>query len=292
MQRLLRVRAIAVAVALVVAPSVVVAQSAVAVPAAGVIDINVGRGQVEVRGWDRAELSLEGNREGHEVIRTGSGAQVRRSRGRSGDGALRIMVPRASRVLLHGSSNDIDVRDIEGDVEVRINNGDVTMEAIAGRIRISSITGDVELTGAARGAHVVTTSGDITMRDVRGDVHVTTTGGDIALVGAQAGTLTLETMNGDVQFSGSLEEVGRSSISTHSGDVLLQLRADARAMIETRSFSGRVNSQFPLVLQPTSQNSGDAVHRLQLGRTGGPTLAIATFSGDIDIVRIDARDNN
>jgi hypothetical protein len=268
------------------------AQSSLTLPQGAVVDITERRGNVEVRGWDRSEVMLSGNNS-HEVVQTSSGAQVRRIRGRDSDATLRVNVPRTSRILVNAASNDIDVRDIESDVEVRSNSGDVTMNRIGGRVRITSIASDIRLSGIANGARVSTISGDVEMIDARGDIQVGTTGGDISIGASRVSSLQLETMNGEVQFAGSIADGARSSVSTHNGDVRLELAADARAMIVMRSFRGRVTSQIPLTLLPSEERKqGDAAYRLQLGREGGPSLAITTFGGDIDLVRARARDNN
>jgi DUF4097 and DUF4098 domain-containing protein YvlB len=273
--------------------STLAAQATLAVERTGVVVVDASRGEVHIVGWDRSEVSLEGNN-AHEAIRTTSGAQVRRVRGRAAeDQPLHVRVPRGFRVVLNGSSNDVTIRDIEGDVEVGVNIGDVMMERIGGRVRVTGIRGDIGLVDVASGVNVSTASGDVTMRNVRGTVRVTTTGGDIMLTEAKVQSVGLETMNGDVLFSGVLADAGRSSVSTHSGGVRLELPSDARAQVEMQSFSGRITSQLPLVLLPrTSDKEHEGVRRLQLGREGGAVLSISTFSGNIEIVRIGARNNN
>ena len=218
---------------------------------------------------------------------------MRRIRGRNtNDELLHIRVPRSFRIVLNGSSNDVAIQDIEGDVEVGVNNGDVMMEKIGGRVRIAGIRGDIGLVDVANGVQVTSASGDIIMRNVRGSIRVTTTGGDVMMTDARAQSISVETMNGDVLFSGLLADAGRSSVSTHSGDVRLELTPDVRAQIEMQSFSGKITSQLPLVLLPRkSEQDNDGVRRLQLGREGGAVLAISTFSGNIEIVRIGARNN-
>jgi DUF4097 and DUF4098 domain-containing protein YvlB len=268
-------------------------QGTLTVPQVGVLVIDAGRGSVHIIGWERAELSLEGNNS-HEAVRTTSGAQVRRVRGQGAeDELLKVRVPKAFRVVLNGSSNDVTVQDIEGDVEVGVNSGDVTMERIGGRVRVTGIRGDIGLVDVAGGVQVSTSSSDVTMRNVRGAVRVSTTAGDVMMTESRVHSLDVETMNGDVLFSGQLSDAGRSTLSTHSGSVRLELASDARAQVEMQSFSGRITSQLPLVLLPrTKGKDSDDVRRLQLGREGGAVLSISTFSGDIEIVRIGARNNN
>jgi hypothetical protein len=289
--QLARVAVVSLAIALL--PVSLAAQATLSVPQVGVLVIDAGRGMVQISGWERAELSLEGNRS-HEAVRTSSGAQVRWLRGRGADDVpLRVRVPKGFRIVLNGSSNDVTVQDIEGDVEVGVNSGDVTMERIGGRVRVTSIRGDIGLVDVANGVQVATSSGDVVMRNVRGAIRVSTTVGDVMMTEARVHSLDVETMNGDVLFSGQLSDAGRSTLSTHSGAVRLELAPDARAQVEMQSFSGRITSQLPLVLLPrTNQKDNDGVRRLQLGREGGAVLSISTFSGNIEIVRIGARNNN
>jgi DUF4097 and DUF4098 domain-containing protein YvlB len=274
-------------------PSVVDAQRTLSLPRTAIIVISVPSGRVEVRGWDRAELSIEGN-SAFEAARTTSGAQVRRvARNTGGDGVLRIRVPSGSRVVLELSSGNAEVSEVEGDVEVRSTSGDVTLRRIGGRTIVNTISGDLRVSGASADVQVKTVSGDVEIDGVRGDVDITTTSGDVALRDARVRSLRIATLSGDVTFAGTLQDRARNTISTHSGDVRLHVADDARLQIDLRTFNGRISSRAPLVLLPSSGRSGsESTQRLQLGSAGGPTIDITTFTGDITLVRNGARDNN
>jgi hypothetical protein len=116
----------------------------------------------------------------------------------------------------------------------------------------------------------------------------------------------VQVVQGEIFYDGTVTQNGRYEFNTHSGDVHLYLAESARGTLFMQSFSGTLESSFPLVLQPDSATvrpgqvrsftSGSArvnvrgrtlnePQRLDFGGGGGAQVRITTFNGDIHISR-------
>ena len=74
------------------------------------------------------------------------------------------------------------------------------------------------------------------------------------------------------------------------GNISLQLPADVGASLSVDTFSGDIETDFPLTIQPSGRDDGPPRHHVDttLGR-GGAHVTISTFSGDIELRRSGAR---
>lgn len=106
-----------------------------------------------------------------------------------------------------------------------------------------------------------------------------------------SGRLSLNDATGSVRahsFSGSVvirakawEPDQAIDVDTFSGNVELHLPETARGSVSFNSFSGRLNSEMPLMLRSSSRSRV----RAELGGGGGGTLTFKTFSGSVRIDR-------
>jgi DUF4097 and DUF4098 domain-containing protein YvlB len=70
-------------------------------------------------------------------------------------------------------------------------------------------------------------------------------------------------------------------VDTFSGGIELHVPDSARGTVTFNSFSGRLNSEMPLVMHSSNRRSLTA----ELGGGGGGTLRFKTFSGSVKIDR-------
>jgi Toastrack DUF4097 len=130
-------------------------------------------------------------------------------------------------------------------------------------VSASSVSGDVEVTGAG------------------GDVRATSVSGDVRLDKLHASSIHATTVSGDVvvrvdEFTGR----GDLKFNTVSGDVTLEVPKGFDADLSMSTVSGKVDSDFQLVV------SGSRISRRGVdGRigNGGRRLDLTTVSGDLRI---------
>lgn len=267
----------------------------------GVVDLSLISGEIRVVGWSRGEVRVSARSESGRLRFEASPSRVsldlehRGGRDRSHHGDMdatyELSVPAGTRVLMRSVSGDLSARGVKGEVEARAVSGGVEIDD-AGRVTLESVSGDVQATRVAGEARAHSVSGEVTIRDVSGDVDAETVSGDIVLRGTKARVARVETVSGDVTYDGSVDPAGRYDFQSHSGTLRLVLPANTNATLSVQTFSGEIDSAFPLTVRPAS-GEGSARSRnrrmeFTLG-SGGPRITAESFSGEIVIERAGGR---
>jgi len=183
-------------------------------------------------------------------------------------------------------------------VEAKSVSGDVAFTAVGGALKGKSVSGDISVAGAAAGADCNSVSGDLTLSDVSGDAYLKSVSGDIEVKKIQGGidaesvsgdlelsdvsgakTVSAKTVSGDVDYQGMINPQGRYSFKSHSGNIRLTLPADSAFEFEAETFSGTIDSDFPVEM------SGKISPREVRGTVnkGGAYIKLSAFSGSIDL---------
>jgi DUF4097 and DUF4098 domain-containing protein YvlB len=187
-------------------------------------------------------------------------------------GSLRVSGVKGE-IDAHAQSGDVDVRDAGDDVEVETLSGDVTIEGASGAVNVHTVSGDISLTGGRGTVEMETVSGDIELRDV---------------VSSQVRT---NSTSGDLTFAGAIVNAGRYQFETHSGELRLELPANVGAELSLSTFSGEIDSAFPITLTPGAHGIGASQAKkltFSLGQ-GSARIIAETFSGDVTLTKTGRR---
>lgn len=299
--RLLPGLAVVAALSVMLPPSRAAAQydTSVRVGSSAVVDITVRSGRLIVRGVDGTSGTVRGDHRRFELRTTGTTMSMNprddsdsRSRSQRDEDLLEVDVPRGVRLVVRGTSADIDIRALGGSVDAYTSSGTLRIEDARGRVNAATLTGDIYVTGPSAALRVTTVSGDVRLREVRGEVDVHTTSGDVSISGEPIERLSVESISGDVRMDGLLARDAWVRITAHSGDVTLRLPDDARGELTMSSYSGDLKSAVPLTLMPgevSRARSGRHTRRYQLGSGGPLQIDLSTLNGDIRLVRSPAR---
>lgn len=251
-----------VAAGVVAAPFTLSAQmrsdTTLSIDASATVEIVSRGGDIRVRTGADRRLSVRSDGGDAQSLVSGSGRALRidASGQRSRDNVdLSIELPRGTVVLLRTHNGDISVSGTEADVEVRSTSGDI--EVIAARqLRIATVAGDISARNISDGVRISTTSGDITLDNVTGDVEVAGTSSDVTLRDITSRRVQVQVVSGDVYWAGAFDDAGRYEFNAHSGDVQLQVPANARALLDVQTFNGEVSTtDLPLTLLPSPGTS-------------------------------------
>lgn len=255
----------------------------------GVVDLTQVSGDVVVTAWERGEARVRAFAERGRIRASLSSSRialdVESVRGRVGDTRFEVTVPVGVRVIARSTSGDVTVRGTKGAVEARSTSGDVVVADATDRIVLESVSGDVrasQLAGAVRSESV---SGTIEIRDVTGDIRAETTSGDVSLTGVTSRSVVATTVSGEVEYEGNIDASGRYEFHAHSGDIRLEIPEGTSAQFTVETFSGSLDSEFALTLQPGQRATGRP-RRFEFALGGGSArVAAESFSGDITLVR-------
>jgi DUF4097 and DUF4098 domain-containing protein YvlB len=242
-------------------------------------------GRVEVRSWSRAQIRVQAESERARVEFDANPNQLTvRTVTRRGNSEVdyRISVPVGTAVEINGISVDTDIGGVCGSLNVNTVSGDVTAQCLDGEGQIQTVSGDVTVTDARGVLEVNATSGEIDVRGARSSVTAHSVSGDVSLADISGNDVDVETVSGDVQYSGRILDNGRYRLAAHSGDVTLHITGSFNATVSVSTFSGDFASDFPIELQPGARVSRE--WQFKQG-TGSARVRLDSFSGTINLRR-------
>lgn len=261
----------------------------------GRVEIENLKGLIEVRGWDRPEVKIEGS--------LGRGAEKLEIDGdrkrlvvrvkypnrvglfsrsdRSEPSELRLMVPLRAGLEIDSVSADIDVNGVAPPMlSIDSVSGDVTVAAAPREANIESVSGDQQLTLNSGRVRIESVSGDVQLRGrLDGEVTMETVSGRIGLdvLGSGVRELSAATVSGDMRIATALATSGRIALESVSADLTLRLPRALSATVRGESFSGDLVAPGARIEKPRHGPGSNFEHRY--GRGEGE-ITIETFSGD------------
>ena len=255
----------------------------------GVVDLTQISGDVVVTAWDRGEARVrayaERGRVRWDLSSSRISLDVESIRGRVGDSRFEVSVPVGVRVIARSTSGDVSVRGTRGAVEAQSTSGDVEVTDATDRVLLESVSGDVRASQLAGEVRAQSVSGTIEARNVSGTVRAETTSGDVSLTGVVSKSIQVETVSGEVQYEGTIDPSGRYEFRAHSGDVRLEIPENSSAQFSVQTYSGSLDTEFPLTLQPGQRSTGRPRRfEFTLG-SGSARVTAESFSGDIVLTR-------
>ncbi|MCC7382422.1 MAG: DUF4097 family beta strand repeat protein [Deltaproteobacteria bacterium] len=260
--------------------------------AEGAVVIENVSGQIRVEVSDRAEVSLDARVDcGADRLtfeREGDRTRVRvKSDGdrRCGGADLALIVPRKSRLEVQTTSAEIDLRGVSGGVRIQTVSGDVALDQVSGGVSIMSVSAELQLKLAGGDVETQSVSGDaeISLGTGTGAVRVKSVSGDIAVEAQALTAVRVQTVSGDIRLKGGVGDRGPFTVESQSGDIALQLPDATRAQLRLETFSGQLDSSVKGEETSSRRGHGPGEKRQIALGSGGPEVALTTFSGDIRV---------
>jgi DUF4097 and DUF4098 domain-containing protein YvlB len=252
----------------------------------GIVNVNAGNGDVIITGGTGNTLRVRATSDDDDIRLDAGRNSIELSTARRGsDTRFELTVPQGARVIARSQTGDVTIRGTHGEVSVIAQSGDVVIEDVGGRLEVRSFSGEVTASAITGSVDISTQSGDLRLDDVRGDVEVSNTSGDITLRSVTAKLVRARTTSGDVVFDGIVDAAGRYEFTSHSGDVRLHVQRDASAQLTVSTWSGEIESDFPMTLKPGDHSIGSSTSKQFTFAIGGGAARISaeTFSGDVTV---------
>jgi len=254
--------------------------------ARGSAEISARGGDIIVRAWTQPQVHIRAVAERGSIRLDGSSSYftlgVRGEMGRGSDTRFEVTVPIGTRVRASTQSGDITIAGTKADAEVNTMSGDIEIDDVAGRVQVGMLSGDVQLRRVNGDVRVNAVSGDVILTDATGDVEATSVSGEILLRGVTSKSVRAGSTSGDVLYEGTVDAAGRYDLSSHSGEVEIVMPQGASAQVSVSTYSGTIDSDFPIVLPPGTSIGSNKSFTFNIGR-GDARVTAKSFSGDVTI---------
>lgn len=251
-----------------------------------VLEISNLFGQIRVRGWERDEVSLEVDDDpGVEVDVLRVGIRVSMSRGdvrrRERRASYTISVPVWMDVSVDARELDIEVRGTRGDLLLETIDGDILLADVRGSVAASSAEGTIEVGGGDGTFTLATLDDDVMVSNLAGAVAIHATDGEIIMRDMSAHSVTANTVDGSIEFEGRILDGGDLRLTTHDGDVSVDVIGDIDAVFSVSTYTGDFESEFPIQLNWLDSGRG---LEFTLGE-GSARIVLSAFDGDVMLNR-------
>ena len=256
--------------------------------ARGTVNVSCPGGDVVVTGSDRNQIVVKARTERGAIrfVSSGSNATLEPAASRGcNDAHFELSVPAGVHLVANTWSGSLRVSGVKGEIDAHAQSGDVDVRDAGDDIEVETLSGDVTIQGARGAVNVHTVSGDISLTGGRGTVEVETVSGDIELHDVVSSQVRTNSTSGDLTFAGAIVNAGRYQFETHSGELRLELPANVGAELSLSTFSGEIDSAFPITLTPGAHGIGASQAKkltFSLGQ-GSARIMAETFSGDVTL---------
>ena len=129
------------------------------------VNINLVQGDLQIIGWDRAELVAKCSQDALSVHSHADELDL------ECEDDLALYVAAGMEVHVLEVEGDCDVRALEGNLRLRKLDGDCQLRNV-GNVQIDDLDGDLSVRNCAGGIKVLRAAGDATFKDVGGDAHI------------------------------------------------------------------------------------------------------------------------
>ncbi|MCL7972393.1 MAG: DUF4097 domain-containing protein [marine benthic group bacterium] len=261
------------------------ADTTFAVDAGGRLEVNQLEGVVNVTTWDQAEMRVVAafdEDEGRlDVGSSGGNAQVS-VKGEWGEpvyGELDITMPRGMALEIAGVSLEVGIDGSAGDVTVSTVEGSIGLVGGSGNVALSAVEGEVTVSRASGKIAISAVDGGVSVSQSEGAIALTAVDGDVMLEVITSDNVSVNVVDGDIAYEGTIADGGRYVLSTHDGDLDVLIPDGANARISIDTFSGELDTDFPVELEG---DFGKKRISFTVG-TGKALVELSAFDGTISL---------
>jgi len=269
--------------------------TSVTIEKGGTLSVSVYSGRVNVIGGSGSSVRIQGTVEGGDMELRARPSSVtistQQESPHGGRADLDITVPTGTRVVLEGFSAPFSVRGVKGEAKVESLSGNVTVSDAVGKVNVGTVSGNISVDKVKGDVRAEAVSGRLDLTNIDGDIEAESVSGRIVMTRANSSSVRAETVSGSIGYNGTLDPAGNYVFKSHSGRLTLDVPANAGATVSLETFSGNVDSDFPVTLESgTSRMGHESRFEFRIGN-GRTRIVAETFSGDIRIQSSTSADN-
>ena len=247
-------------------------------------------GSVVVHGWNKDTVLVRGTLGAGDSFFMGGGytgakAFVESTNDRDPKPTrLEVWVPARVRLWIKTATASIDVSDVTGGLDLYVVSGTIDVTGNPHELNAEAIDGDIHITGSPPWLRAKTATGAITFQGASSDVALSTVSGPIKVDGGIFERTKLETVTGNIMFSGQLDRSGTFDFDTHSGNVNVAIPEKTGATFSVVTIAGTITNNLSRN-NPIPGRFGRGAELTMDVSGGGAKVSVRTFKGPVILRR-------
>ena len=265
--------------------------------AGGRLSVETFNGSVEISGWDRDTVDIDGTKYGPsqeeaddlrvDMDTSPDSVSIRVPRPterRNNQGArLVIKIPRNTQLdRITTSNSSIRTEDGAGSTRLRTSNGSIRVVDLRGDLEAETSNGPIELQGVGGNVRAHTSNGHIRAERVEGSLEANTSNSGVnADVASADKPVRIDTSNSGVELTLPPNFSASVHIDTRNAPITLRMAAGTNASVSARTSNSSIDTEFEVRAHgELSRNRLEGV----IGN-GGPLIDLTTSNGGIHLLK-------
>jgi DUF4097 and DUF4098 domain-containing protein YvlB len=249
-------------------------------------------GSVVVHGWDKDTVLVRGTLGPGDNFFMGGGYTgakmfVESSNDRDPKPTrLEVWVPARVRLWVKTATANIDVANVSGGLDLYVVSGTIDVTGNPRELNAEAIDGDIHITGSPSWIRAKSASGAITFQGASPDAGISTVSGPIKVDGGTGlfERTKVETVTGNISFSGRLDRSGTFDFDSHSGNVDIAIPEKTSATFSVVTIAGSITNKLSKK-SPIAGRFGRGAELTTEESGGGAKVSVRTFKGPVTLRR-------
>jgi len=252
--------------------------------------INNLRGDVEVIGWDKQEISIQGelddSAQGLKIKDKGHKVYIKvkmKGDSHSGDGSdLKIFMPSETSLWFKGVDTSFTFNNLDSGIEGRTINGDLIIKQAQEKINVSTVSGDISVNESSGILSLESVTGTVDFSGKYSKAYAKSMSGEIFAKIDNIQALKTENVSGKTFVEGKLQEDAYIKLTSVSGDIKYKTIGKLNAACKLESqFGGKIKNKITKDLPEESMLQQQKLNFVS--GDGSGKLIINTVTGSVAI---------
>jgi DUF4097 and DUF4098 domain-containing protein YvlB len=247
-------------------------------------------GSVVVHGWEKDTVLVRGTLGAGENFFMGGGYTgakmfVESVNDRDPKPAqLEVWVPARVRLWVKTATANIDVSGVNGGLDLYVVSGTIDVTGDPHELNAEAIDGDIHITGSPPWVRAKSASGTIAFQGASSDAAFSTVSGAVKVEGGVFERTKIETVTGNINFSGRLDRSGAFDFDTHSGTIDIAIPDKTAVSFSVVTIAGSITNNVSRN-SPIPGRFGRGAELTMDASGGGAKVSVRTFKGPVILRR-------
>ena len=197
---------------------------------------------------------------------------------------LEVWVPARVRLWVKTATANIDVSGVDGGLDLYVVSGTIDVTGNPHELNAEAIDGDIHITGSPPWVRAKSATGTIVFQGASSDAAFSTVSGAVKVDGGVFERTKIETVTGNINFSGRLDRSGAFDFDTHSGTIDIAIPDKTAASFSVVTIAGGITNNVSKS-SPIPGRFGRGAELTMDTSGGGAKVSVRTFKGPVTLRR-------